>query len=134
VRLTANGRLFLRDRFALSGGADEIIVIDFGGVHLVETDSGAYVLTPQLQADVDVQTAEVEVTGEILSITPGTLSFVIDVEGEPFTILTDGETEFVDASENPIGFANLATGFIVEVRGVVDGSAMILADRVEIED
>jgi len=149
VQITANGRLFLKDHFVLEDGANVIIVIDFGSIHLVDAGaSGKYVLTPQLRADVDVEDAEVEVSGEIVSTNAETMIIEIDTEGDgpPLEVVVSLETVIQtddDADDVVRGvieptvlleFADLAVGQEVAVEGLLTVGGQILADEIEVAD
>jgi hypothetical protein len=64
VQLTANGRLFISGEFEIPEGEDLLLTLDFGGIHLVETGNGKFVLTPQLRADLTVSDANAVVVGD----------------------------------------------------------------------
>ena len=61
IQLTANGRLFCTqpEGFTFVAGVQNTVMIDLGGIHLVETGAGKYVFTPQLRATVEVITEEI---------------------------------------------------------------------------
>lgn len=118
VRLTANGRLFIGTKFEIRANRERIIVIDFGGIHLIDAgNSGQLVLTPQLRADVNVTEIEVQVEGEILSIDcdGGTMTIVMNTD-DAFEVLLDNETVFEDELENSISCGSLGGGDRVTVQ------------------
>jgi len=59
VKLTANGRLYIGTSFEIEPESETIIKIIFQGLHLVESGD-TFILTPQLQADVEVTDAEIQ--------------------------------------------------------------------------
>ncbi len=59
VKLTANGRLFIGTSFEIEAESETIIKIIFQGLHLVESGD-KFILTPQMQADVEVIDAEIQ--------------------------------------------------------------------------
>jgi len=59
VKLTANGRLYIGTSFEIEPESETIIKIIFQGVHLVESGD-KFILTPQMQADVEVIDAEIQ--------------------------------------------------------------------------
>ncbi|MCC6490715.1 MAG: DUF4382 domain-containing protein [Candidatus Hydrogenedentes bacterium] len=134
VQLTANGHLFIGKTFTLEDGEESLLVLDFGGIHLVRTGNGRYVLTPQLQADLTITSAEAQASGEIADL---------DLDADTFTLLlTDGSLA-VDYSaavifletdtDTPTGTeANLADGLTVEVVGLLQLDGSVVADSVRI--
>lgn len=134
IQLTANGRLFIKEKFEVAEGENVLIIIDFGDIHLVETGNGSYVLTPQLRVILDLVSADVEITGIITSV---------DSDLTTITVLTDGGDEFLvdlnDLTEvsfsngDPADFADLAVDQMVEVEGTLNVDNTIDATSVEIE-
>ena len=135
VRLTANGRLFIGTKFEIEANRERIIVIDFGGIHLIDAgSSGQFVLTPQLRADVDVIEFESEVEGEItaLDCEGGTMIILTDTD-DVFEVILDIETVFEDGLENTISCGELGVGNRVSVEGILLIGGVIDADEVELE-
>jgi hypothetical protein len=134
VKLTANGQLFIDQTFTLEDGEEVLLLLDFGGIHLVLNGNGRYVLTPQLQADLTLTSAEVMTSGEIADL---------DMDADTFTLLlVDGELE-VDYSAALIFLetdtdtatgteADLADGLMVEVTGLLQVDGSVVADSVRI--
>lgn len=134
IKLTANGYLFINQTFTLADGEQSLLLLDFGGIHLVLNGNGRYVLTPQLQADLTQMSAEVMASGEIANL---------DTDADEFTLLlADGELE-VDYSAALIFLetdtdtatgteAELADGQIVEVTGLLQVDGSVVADSVRI--
>ncbi len=149
VKLTANGRLFIQDPFDVEPGEELLILINFGGLHLIDAGaSGMFVLTPQVRADVDVAEAEVEVEGVIISKddeadiieirTPSDDVFEVFVTGMT-TILTDDDSD--DAAETRgivtdvmLTFDDLAVDQNVDVEGTLMVGNQITADVIEVAD
>lgn len=151
VHLTANGRLFIKDHFEVEADEEIVIVIDFGGIHLVLAGgSGKYVLTPQLSAEIDVtEVEETEIEGEIISIDSETRILDIQTEGGAvFEVVVNDDTEIEtdddsddvseirgeDEAQVALAFEDLAVGQNVEVEGTLVEGSQILAREVEIAD
>ena len=133
VHLTANGRLFITKKFELPDGQPSLLLLTFGGLKLVITGNDKYVLTPQMDAILDIVSTEVQATGVIADL---------DKENDTFTLLLDEglavaydestiiyvpeppeppEKQFVEGSED-----DLENGKTVEIEGtlLVDGSVV----------
>ena len=134
VKLTANGHLFIGKTFTLEDGEESLLLLDFGGIHLVRNGQGRYVLTPQLQADLSITSAEAVASGEISEL---------DLDADTFTLLLTSGSLAVDYStavifletdtDTPTGTeANLADGLIVEVLGTLQVDGGVVADSVRI--
>jgi plastocyanin len=146
IHLTADGRIFIQDHFEIEEGEEKLIVLDFANLHLVLAgDSGQYVLTPQLQADVDVIEAETEFEGTIVAIDPDTRIIqvdtgegnVLDVEVlDSTSISTDDDSDESDGSsaEVTLAFEDLVVGQQVEVEGLLAVDGPIQAQSIEVED
>ncbi|MDX9971972.1 MAG: DUF4382 domain-containing protein [FCB group bacterium] len=134
IQLTANGHLFISGEFEISEGESQLLVLGFGGIHLVETGNGKYVLTPQLRADLEVSDAAGLVVGPIASA--DTDSMVV--------MLEDGTTVDVDISaaviylptdtDTPTGtIADLVVDAVVQVEGLFSLDGTLAADVVRIQ-
>jgi hypothetical protein len=132
IQLTANGRLFVTGQFTLPPGQESLIVLDFGGIHLVRTGNGDYVLTPQLSATVSVSDAAVTATGIVADL---------DTDANTFTLLlTEGElaVSYADDVEvllpdaSPGSEADLADGLEVQVTGTLQPDGSVVADSIQI--
>ncbi len=149
IHLTANGRLFIKDRFEVEAGDEVIIVINFGGIHLVPRGNGGYVLTPKVHAEVNAGELEIELEGEITSINLDTqIIEVVGGEGGVFEVVLSGETiiktdddsddEFdvrtEDGGDMLLTSADLQVGQHVEVEGTLSEGGQVLAHEIEIED
>lgn len=153
IHLTANGRLFIKDRFVVGEQEDIIIVLNFGGIHLVERGDGGYVLTPKVRAEVNVDEQETAVEGEITSI--DTEAKIIEIESEDGStyevlvtddtvIKTDDDSDDADEEEETrhgddegqlyLKFEDLQVGQRVEVEGTLSEGGQILADVIVIGD
>jgi hypothetical protein len=134
IKLTANGQLFIDQTFTLEDGEQTLLLLDFGGIHLVLNGNGRYVLTPQLQAELTLTSAEAMASGEIADL---------DMDADTFTLLLmDGDLE-VDYSAALIFLetdtdtatgteADLADGLMVEVTGLLQVDGSVVADSVRI--
>lgn len=127
VQLTANGRLFVNQSFTLPANQSSLIVLDFGGLHLVETGAGKFVLTPQLQATVGVQSADAQAAGVVAELDTEADTFVLDLgeDGAVDIVYTDAQIFLPGDTDTPTGTeADLLDGISVEVQGTlfVDGS------------
>ena len=137
IHLTANARLFIGVDFELEDGANRILVLDFGGIHLVRTGHGGYVLTPQLRASLEILTVEdTFVRGVIASVDYEVNSFVLLVEGGEIAVTYTEETEIflpTDDAETPTGTeADLVAGLEVYCFGALFSDNTMAAVRIEI--
>ena len=146
IHITANGRLFISQNFTLPPGA-HLIVIDFGGLHLVETGDGTYVLTPQLRVDIDIENAEVEFDGIITVITPESSMIEVD-DGENLRdVFVNDDTLYlrelpeappvvrgvVENNVEEIDFEDLMVDDLVEVEGVLQLDGSVVAHVIEVK-
>jgi hypothetical protein len=92
IHLTANGHLFISEEFELADGEDMLLMLDFGGIHLVQQGHGGFVLTPQLRADLEQMTATAKLRGAVVSVDTATQTFLLDV----------GDDEGEEAAEPPV--------------------------------
>ena len=137
IHLTANARLFIGVDFELEDGANRILVLDFGGIHLVRAGHGGYVLTPQLRASLEVLTVEdTFVRGVIDSVDYEANSLVLLVEGGEIAVTYTEETEIflpTDDAETPTGTeADLLAGIEVYCFGALYSDNTMAAVRIEI--
>lgn len=75
---------------------------------------------------------KVELTGTIESIGSGSSGDTLVVAG--ITFFVDANTEISNNEDNPIGFADLMVGLIVEIRGIVQQDGKFVATRIKIKD
>jgi len=145
VRLTANGRLFVKEHFQITEEDELLITLDFGGIHLVRAgNSGQYVLTPKLKADVQVTNAATSAEGEIVSIDAVNQIIQVQTDTETLDVGIDGSTLITSdddsddaadtGTEVTLVFGDLAVGQRVTVQGLrtiagpVDANAIQVAD------
>lgn len=145
VHLTANGRLFIQDHFVLEDGDQVLIIVNFGSIHLVEAgNSGRYVLTPQLRAEVTIEDAAVAITGTIQTVDDlGQIITVRTAADDVFEVFADGGTTVRtdDDADDPatgvdvaLAFGDLEVDQVVTVTGLLTVSGQITADDIEIAD
>jgi plastocyanin len=146
VRLTSNGRLFLREHFEIAEGEEILVLLDFGGIHLFRSFSGdGYVLSPRLKADIRVIDGDVEIEGVVSSINPSQRSFEVEtIDTEVFEVFVDRKTSILTDDDSDDGaptgavtklrFSSLLVGQQVEVLGTTDSSGGLDADAVEVGD
>ncbi|NLV44228.1 MAG: DUF4382 domain-containing protein [Candidatus Hydrogenedentes bacterium] len=89
IQTTANGRLYVSSHFEVPEGQDSLILLDFQGLHLVQTGNGGYVWTPQLRAEISVEPADVQVQGQVESL---------DTEADTLSLLPDSGSEAVQGA------------------------------------
>lgn len=152
IHLTANGRLFIKDRFEVGEQEDIIIVLNFGGIHLVQKGNGGYVLTPKVRAEVNVDEQETAVEGEITSIDAEAQIIEIESEdGSTYEVLvtddtvikTDNDADDEESEESRhedddayihLKFEDLQVGQRVEVEGTLTEGGQVLADLIVVGD
>lgn len=136
IQLTANGRLFISGEFEIPEGENQLLVLSFGGIHLVETGSGKYVLTPQLRADLEVSDANAVAAGTIAEIdnAAGTMvvtladGSTVDVTYVGAVVWLPGDTDAATGTE-----ADVAVGVEVEVQGLLDVYGTLTAQNIRIQ-
>lgn len=146
VHLTANGRLFVKEHFEIDDEEEVLIILDFGGIHLVRAgNSGKYVLTPHLKADIDIVDAAVSFQGEIIAIDAANQIIQVQTDVDTREVAIDSETvissddDADDAADTGIevllAFEDLAVGQTVMVDGLltvagpIDGNSILIADE-----
>lgn len=139
IQLTANDRLFIDVDFDLEGGDNRILVLDFGGIHLVELGqgNGGYVLTPQLRASLEILSYEnTFVQGVIDSIDYDMNTLVLLVDGGEISVTYPEEVEIflpTDDEETPTGTeSDLLEGMEVVCYGELYSDNTMTASRIEI--
>lgn len=134
IQTTANGRLYVSSNFEVPEGQDSLILLDFQGLHLVQTGNGGYVWTPQLRAEISVEPADVQVQGQVESV---------DTEADTLSLLPDSGSEAVQGAyagaaiylpedtDTPTGTeADLSAGTSVIVEGTLSVSGDITATTI----
>jgi hypothetical protein len=117
--------LQISKNFELPEGEQSLLLLDFGGIHLVERGNGGFNLTPQLRADVNVQNAAVQLSGTIDTI---------DLDEETITVDTGSGLVEVDISEAVITSAgDLTEGDTVTVDGIMSADGSVQADTVVVD-
>jgi hypothetical protein len=134
VQLTADGHLFISKTFELPADQHSLIVLDFGGIHLVKTGSDKYVLTPQLNATVTVQDAAVSLGGQIVSVDTANDMMVIDNGGQDVEVHYDPNAIFLPTdTTTPTGTeADLTVGATVQVDGLLTPGGAVNATAVHL--
>ena len=126
IHLTANSRLFISQTFVVPPDQTSLILLDFGGIKLVQLGNGDYNLTPQLAVDLNIVSADVLLTGQILVIN-GT-SLTIQLTDGTIAVAANGAVVFLPGdTDTPTGvLADLAVGQTVDIAGtlLVDGSVV----------
>lgn len=139
IHLTANDRLFITVNFMLEDKENRILVLDFGGIHLVPPgqEAGHYVLTPQLRASLEVLYFEnTFAQGVIESIDYDTNTLVLLVEGGEITVTYTEDAEIFltnDDETTPTGAeTDLLAGMEVVCYGDLYSDNTMIANRIEI--
>lgn len=96
-------------------------------VHAAVQNDGSLLATRIKIEDEDGED-EVEFTGTIEVLAEN----LIIVDGISF--LVDGMTEILDDDNDPISFDDLEVGMLVQIRGEHDGTGILIATRIKIED
>ena len=137
IRITGNGRLFVKHEFDLDVGEDALVTVHFGGIHLNETTPGTYVLLPRLSISDRDDSPEVEFDGVIASIAANRQSMVVDLDNG-FTSITVRFTErtkiHAENSDVRLTVDDLAVNMQVEVEGTPNSDRSVTAKEVEIEN
>lgn len=136
VHLTANGRLFISKSFELPEGEENLLLLDFGGIHLVERgNANGFVLTPQLRVEIDLVSAAITLTGSVTSLNEeaGEMTVALEDDGEGreiLVIVTDAVITDSDGAEQTV--QALAAGPMVTVVGTLSVDGTVTASTVEI--
>ncbi len=134
IQLTANSRLFVSEQFELPEDEPSLLILDFGGLHLVAQGNGGYTLTPQLQVTIDITSAASQVTGTITAVdeTAGTVTIALE-EGTIEIVLADAPIFLPEDSDTPNGTtADLTVGTEVDVTGTVAVDGTVTATQIVI--
>lgn len=137
IHLTANDRLFITVDFELEDGDNRVLVLDFGGIHLVALGNGDYNLTPQLRAELEILTVESTfVQGVIESIDYETNSIVLAVEGGQIAVTYGDDAEIFLASDDDVTPTGLETDLLAEMEIIRFGDLFsdntMTASRIEV--
>lgn len=134
IQTTANGRLYVSSNFEVPEGQDSLILLDFQGLHLVQTGNGGYVWTPQLRAEISVEPADVQVQGQVESVDTeaDTLSLLPDSGSEAVQVAYAGAAIYLpEDTDTPTGTeADLSAGTRVIVEGDLSVSGDITATAI----
>lgn len=126
IQLTANGRLFVSQTFEVPEGQTSLIILDFGGVKLVQQGNGGFTLTPQLDVALTVTDADVTASGTVASVDAEASSLVLTVgDGQISVDLSQAVVFLSTDTDTATGsIASLSAGMTVTVEGLlnVDGS------------
>lgn len=135
IQITANGRLFVSQTVEVPAGQVSLIVLDFGGIHLVQQGNGGYTLTPQLAVNISVTNAQVTATGTITSNDTTAKSLVLDLGDSDLTVKYGSAQIFLATdTTTPTGTAaDLAVGTSVQVDGLMQADGTVVADKVTIQ-
>lgn len=135
IKLTANGNLFISQMFDLPADQQSVLLIDFGGLHLVMNGNGDFVLTPQLAVELSVGAIEdTSVMGMIVAIDVENDSFTLMIEGGELVVDCLGASIFlVDDTDTATGQkSDLMVGQKVEVMGMLFPDDILEASSVRI--
>lgn len=136
IQLTANSRLFVSESFELPAGQESLILLDFTGLHLVQTGEGKYVWTPQLRATISVIPAYALASGTITSVDTTAMTFVLHVQDATTDVVVDYSNALIflptDTSTPSGTAASLVPETQVTVEGNLDVSGVLHADTIRI--
>lgn len=124
IQLTANGRLFISETFEVGEGGS-LILLDFQGLHLVQTGNGKLVWTPQLRADISVESAGVSTTGTVESVDAAANTMTLTVADSATSV----SVNFSAALIYMVGDLDVATGtpadLVLGASVIVEGSLSV---------
>ena len=136
IQLTANGHLFVSESFDVPANQTSLILLDFQGLHLVETGQGKYVWTPQLRAAISVEAADVVVTGTIEAVDAGasTLTVNVGAGSDPVEVDYSGAAIYLlGDTDTPHGTpADLTVGTAVTIEGTLEVTGPVQAATIRI--
>jgi plastocyanin len=139
VHLTAGGRLFIKYEFTLAELEEILVTVHFGGIHLIQTGSGKYVLTPHLTVSTDDDEPDEPVKthfeGVISSIADDYSSMVVAIEtrfSSIEVILTPETDIFEYPSETWLTPEDLAVDQEVKVFGFANDDSTVTAYKVKV--
>ena len=133
IQLTANGRLFVTEKFTVTD-EPRLILLTFEDVKIVIQGNGGYTWTPQVQADVSTVSAEVVADGVITAVDSASGNITVDVAGSEVPVAYGAALVYLptDTGTATGDVSALVVGASVHVEGTlfVDGS--IQADAIHI--
>ena len=135
IHLTANGRLFISQMFDLPANQQSVLLIDFGGLHLVMHGNGSFVLTPQLSVELGVGVVEDStVMGMITAIDAANDLFTLMIEGGELTVDCLNAVVFLpEDTDTSTGLkTDLMVGQKVQVMGMLFPDDVLEASSVRI--
>lgn len=134
IQLTANGRLFITGQFTIGDGASSVLLINFGGIHLVELGNGNYVLTPQIRADVTVEEVPALLAGTILSVDAEADTMAVSVaDGEGDVTVDYSGAAIVLAGGGAGTEADLTVGAAIDMQGELAEDGTFAATTVQLQ-
>lgn len=134
IHLTANNRLFIKEKFEVAEGENILVIIDFGDIHLVQLGNGGYVLTPQLRVILDLIAADVEIQGIITEVDADAKTIlVLTASGDEVLVDVSDVTEVTNSNGDTLAFEDLAVDQTVYVQGTLNVDNTIDATVVEIQ-
>lgn len=134
IHLTANGRLFVSQTLSIPEGQTSLILLDFGGLKVVEQGNGGFTLTPQLQVDLSVTDAQVTAAGVIASQDTEAATLVLDLGDSAVNIdFASAQIFLTGDTDTPSGTtAALLVGVSIRVDGLLQADGTIVADRITV--
>lgn len=134
IQLTANGNLFVSQTFEVSAGQTSIILLDFGGVKLVEQGNGSFTLTPQLRVDLSVFDADVVLSGDVISVDSNAKTLQLAAaDGEVTVDYSAATIYWVNDTDTPTGIdGDLLVGISLQIEGTVHFNGSVTAATIHV--
>ncbi len=138
IQLTANGHLFVSESFEIAADQSSLILLDFNGIHLVQTGNGKLVWTPQLRATIEVNSADAVVAGVIQSVDSAANTMTVAVVDSDTVMTVDfsgaaGAIFLPEDIDTPTGTpADLVVGVEVQASGLLTVDGSLNADTIAI--
>ena len=134
IHLTANDRLFVSEPFEIPAGESVLLLLDFGGIHLVPQGNGGYTLTPQLRVTITITSAEVTATGVISTLDTDNDVLTRQLEEGSIEVEYSGAVIFLpEDTDTPTGEeSDLAAGQTIVVQGTATVGGTVTADAIHI--
>jgi hypothetical protein len=131
IHLTANARMFVEATFTIPPNTNTNLVLDFGGIHLVQQGNGGYTLTPQLRAEISVELVPVTNQGVVVSVNESAGTMVLAIGDSEVTVnIAEAAIYLPGDTDTPTGTMDaLAVGAVVSVEGTVDADGVIMATQ-----